>query len=156
MAGKVIQKDRGYKRIWRAIRAAKRNSYVAVGIPQSEEKYKDSPYTVAEIAAVHEFGSSDGHIPERSYIRSTLDENRGAYLTSLAETAKTAVDKGLPATKTALGRLGARVSADIKRKITAFDSPPNAPSTIAKKGSDNPLIDTGTLRRAITWRVEVS
>ncbi len=28
--------------------------------------------------------------------------------------------------------------------------PPNSPKTIAKKGSDSPLIDTGEMRKAIT------
>jgi len=36
--------------------------------------------------------------------------------------------------------------------MTALDQPPNAPSTVARKrGSTNPLIDTGQLRRSIDW-----
>lgn len=31
--------------------------------------------------------------------------------------------------------------------------PPNAPSTIAQKGSDRPLIDTGELRKSVAYVV---
>ena len=49
--------------------------------------------------------------------------------------------------------LGEKVVADVQRKIVALKDPPNAPSTIAKKGSANPLIDTGRLRQSIDFEV---
>ena len=36
----------------------------------------ESGSDLAMIAAVNEFGSDDGHTPERSYLRSTFDEHR--------------------------------------------------------------------------------
>ena len=50
-------------------------------------------------------------------------------------------------------RLGAKMVADVQEKLTDINSPPNAPATIAKKGSSNPLIDTGGLRQRITYKV---
>ena len=36
----------------------------------------------------------------------------------------------------------------------AISSPPLAPATIARKGSDKPLVDTGLMRNSITSRVD--
>ena len=43
---------------------------------------------------------------------------------------------------------------DIVESITQLDTPPNTPKTIARKGSSNPLIDTGFLRANVTFKVE--
>ena len=37
--------------------------------------------------------------------------------------------------------------------LTDLKTPPLAESTIRRKGSSNPLIDTGQLRSSITWQV---
>lgn len=49
-----------------------------------------------------------------------------------------------------MGRKGQNL---IYNEITALDTPPNAPSTIKRKGSSNPLIDTGAMRQAATWQI---
>jgi hypothetical protein len=41
----------------------------------------------------------------------------------------------------------------VKVKILDGDFEPNAPSTIAKKGSSHPLIDTGQEKNSVTWEV---
>ena len=50
-------------------------------------------------------------------------------------------------------RVGAKAVGGVKSYMTALKEPPNALSTIKRKGSANPLIDTGELRRAITYKV---
>jgi hypothetical protein len=49
--------------------------------------------------------------------------------------------------------MGSTLANAMKRKIVdgAGVPPPNAPSTVAKKGSSRPLVDTGRLVNAITW-----
>ena len=42
--------------------------------------------------------------------------------------------------------LGDAIVKDIKRTITEFSEPKNAPLTIANKGFDDPLIEKGELR----------
>jgi hypothetical protein len=44
-------------------------------------------------------------------------------------------------------------SSATQETITNFKSPANAPSTIKKKGSSHPLIDTGEMRSKITSKV---
>lgn len=42
----------------------------------------------------------------------------------------------------------------VKVYMTELKTPPNAPSTIKKKGSANPLIDTGAMRASVNYKVQ--
>ena len=55
--------------------------------------------------------------------------------------------------RTAADIIGAKAAAIMKRTIRDFDDPPNAPYTIAKKKSSNPLVDTGLLMQSVTWEL---
>lgn len=127
-----------------------KNYSVEVGIFGSDE------YVM--IASVHEFGatirrgSGSSTIPERSFLRTTFDEKNEEWInffkSQLRHVLALQMDEQM-----LFNRLGARMVGDIQKKITELDAPPNAPSTIAKKGSSNPLIDTGGLRMRVTYRV---
>ena len=52
-----------------------------------------------------------------------------------------------------MGELGLKAAVDVQEKVLDVKQPPNAPRTIARKGSANPLIDTGHLRQSITHEV---
>jgi phage gpG-like protein len=121
----------------------------------------ESGLTLVELAAIHEFGSADGHIPERSFIRGTLfarvaDQLKHRVTEAVKEIAEDKTD-----VKTAIGRLGAWAAAEIKNTISRNEAdgygdypyPPLADSTIAAKGSSTPLVDTGQLLNSITWEV---
>ena len=54
----------------------------------------------------------------------------------------------------ALSVLGMALVGDVQQRIRNRIPPPNAPYTIARKGSDVPLIDTGRLRQSIDFVVE--
>ena len=53
----------------------------------------------------------------------------------------------------ALSRAGIMFKNAIAREITNIKEPPNSPYTIAKKGSSNPLIDTGKMRASVNWKL---
>ena len=53
----------------------------------------------------------------------------------------------------ALSRAGIMFKNAIQREITNLKEPPNAQSTILKKGSSNPLIDTGLMRSKVEWKL---
>ncbi len=93
-------------------------------------------------------------IPARSFIRSTVDERRKQY----EEAGANQWNFVLEAKKTikkALVFMGQMIEKDIKAKIVAIDTPPNAPSTIkAKGGDDNPLIDTGAMLGSVRYAVK--
>lgn len=113
--------------------------------------------TVAEIAAIHEFGTQDRSVPERSFLRSTFDEKR-EELAKMGKALLLRVLDGKLTVRQALEAMGMKLAAETKKKITAGAGipPPLRPSTVAAKGSDRPLVDTGRLLNAITWAVENS
>ena len=102
-------------------------------------------------AAANEFGTET--IPERSFMRSTVDEEQRVYLDHLERAAGEFADGRQGRAVQTLERLGLRAVGDIQEKIVELRDPPNAPSTIASKGSSNPLIDTGNMRQSVDYLV---
>ena len=107
-----------------------------------------------QVGAVHEFGAPKAGIPERSWMRSAIDENR-EKINQIKEKLYGNIIDGRTNTQTALGKLGLAVETMIKRKITTLREPALDPKTIANKGSSNPLIDIGQMRASIQSIVEL-
>ena len=91
-------------------------------------------------------------IPERSYLRAWFDENVDALQATMEHLIGQVVE-GKISGRAALETIGGYVATHVQAYMVDLKTPPNAPSTIARKGSSNPLIDTGQLKDAITWRV---
>lgn len=53
----------------------------------------------------------------------------------------------------ALSKAGELFVGFIQKEITNLKEPPNAESTILKKGSSNPLIDSGDMRQSVQWKL---
>lgn len=88
-------------------------------------------------------------IPARSFIRSTVDANREKYNTEAAKELQKVLDNGGNSLQVALGRMGLLIESNIKNTIVTLKTPPNKEETKRRKGSDNPLIDTGELLNSI-------
>jgi hypothetical protein len=154
----VIDRDMGYGDLMVRL-AGMQSVSVLVGVEGTgtevsvdESGHVTATPDLAQIAIWNEFGTQDGHAPERSFLRSTMDENRAKYL-RLQEVAVGRMIDGLDP-RLAYGAVGLVATADVRRKIRSRVDPPNAPSTIARKGSDLPLVDTGELYDAIGYTVE--
>jgi len=152
---KTTVKDMGYEKAMDAIKVAKGHPFVKVGVLQKDagKKRQGDKFTLAQVAAVQEFGSSNGNIPERSYIRSTMDEKR-KEISFLSDKLIGQILAGKMTVSRALKIMGLDIAAKIKGKITNLREPANAPSTVRRKGSSNPLVDTGRLRSSINSKVE--
>lgn len=154
MASGVTDKDLGYKRTMQALAVLSGQGEVPrvmVGVRGTAPPAEDGTPMVI-IAATNEFGSSDGHVPERSFLRSTADENRERYALLIQRVVVRTLDGHDLATE--LGRVGAIAVGDVQKKISTGPFLVNAPSTIARKGKGKgPLIDTGRLRQSIDWEV---
>ncbi len=124
---------------------------IDVGIFDSAGPHKYSTMSVVEIATIHEFGNE--HCPERSFLRAWFDENESKCRAAVVAMLE-AVLAGKYTKDQALQLLGQRFVGEIQKRIANGIPPPNAPSTIAQKGSDKPLIDTGQLRSAITYAID--
>lgn len=132
-------------------KAKSEDRIVKVGLPSGSSPYPDGT-SVIMVGAVHEFGAPDQGIPERSWMRSALRGNRRDLVAMTQKLAKRVQDGDLSMTE-ALELLGTKAASMMQGQIVDVSSPPNAPQTIARKGSSNPLIDTGHLRQAVTYQV---
>ena len=146
---RVTEKDHGWKRIKGETKAAQ-NSGVKVGILSDETETYDNGADMLLVAAANEFGTADGHIPPRPFIRGGFDQNQRA-LGRTAERLWNQVLAGTLTARQALGLLGEQHQGQVQEYIVALQTPLNAPSTIAQKGSSNPLNDEGRLRNSIRW-----
>lgn len=52
-----------------------------------------------------------------------------------------------------LGLMGARIKGQLQQTIVEFKDPPNAPSTIAQKGFNDPLIWSNHMRNSVDYEV---
>lgn len=120
------------------------NDAVDIGLLADEDEQ------LLVIAGANEFGTRDGHIPERSFIRAGVDENE-AQINAAADRLWKMVIDGRITKAVALAKMGEIIQRHVQRKITTLRTPINELSTIRKKKSSNPLIDTGRMRASIRW-----
>lgn len=178
MSTKLIDRDLGWKEFVQNV-ARMGDARVKVGVMDDGEDYPEG-ITVAEVAAINEFGTEDGRIPERSFLRSTFDEKREELLV-LAEMLTQRILFGKSTVEDAMNVLGATLASAIKKTIADGVDPPNAESTARRKAATGktakyfnkpaetlgdalaqvgalaavkPLVDTGRLMGSITWAVE--
>lgn len=153
----ITMDDKVFKAL-RAKLAHAKDAHVKIGVLESKGgggSPDGSSVSLAELAAIHEFGAPKAGIPARSFLRKTFtdEEGREALSRFLTRTGRQLIADKLDV-KTALDQLGAWAVAQIKKRIKEHIPPPNKPATIKAKGSSTPLVDTGQLINAITWEVK--
>lgn len=92
-------------------------------------------------------------IPERSFIRATFNKQY-KKVASRFNQIFISFGKRQYDVKGRLKLIGIEQEMETKKTIDNMKTPPNAPSTISKKGSSKPLIDTGELRSKIISEVQ--
>jgi len=140
-------------------KVAKLKGAVDVGI------FGEQDSDLVKQAAANEFGAENAGrngnitIPERSFIRSTFDEQK-EDLTKSIDKAKVDVVIGKVDKDEFLNRLGLFLGGKIVAKINDSKqwAVPNAESTIAAKTragkvGDQPLVDTGRTKQSITHKL---
>ena len=100
---------------------------------------------IANIAMWNELGTSRS--PARPFMRKSVDENTDKIKSMCARQLKRL---GASA-QDILEKIGVFQKGLIQRKIVDGTFEPNAPSTIRKKGSSRPLIDTGRMRQSVNF-----
>lgn len=135
-----------------------KNHYIAIGIFSDAGEHPDAEINMVELARVHEFGATIKQgdstivIPERSFIRAGFDSKK-KNINKQAEKLLTDVIMMKTTAKPAMESLGQVIVTQLQKYLTNLSQPPNAASTIAQKGSSNPLIDEGHLRDSIVYKV---
>jgi hypothetical protein len=109
-------------------------------------KQFDGP--VAQVAFWQEFGTDNG-VPPRPFMRETVAKYSGQWGNKLGKT--------LRATKydarKSLKIMGRGIQLEMRQTLNDWTEPPNAPRTVARKGFNKPLIDTGHLERSIDFQI---
>lgn len=110
---------------------------------------EQSPATLAEIAMFNELGTST--IPARPFMKQAmengLDELSDFVSTGLSKIAKSGKLEQF------LNLVGVKLVDMVQTEIENGNFVPNAPSTIARKGSDHPLIDTATMKNSVGYQI---
>jgi hypothetical protein len=151
MANRFKETDTGFGKLMTSMKG--KDSGVQVGFLRSSGVYKENPdMTVAQVAAIHEFGSKDGSIPERSFMRTAIHENSNE-LTKLLKKLTSLIAESKMNEHAAMGHIGEFVKNLIKGRIVSGPFTPNTPETIKRKGSSSPLIDTGQMLASVEYKV---
>lgn len=117
---------------------------VYVGFPAEFDKKVEGSdnFNLASLAAVLEFGNE--RIPSRPFLRQTLTENQEKYTALFVKLFESGVSIDQIYEQIALIAQG-----DVQQNIVNGKWTANAPSTIKRKKSSKPLIDTGKLRQSV-------
>jgi len=155
--------DKGFRAFQKFLKDAQDPGIVEIGVLDTPfnnaPAFNDGPganadaYSVVQYASVNEYGTKDGRIPARSFIGSTVDEKKRS-ISAKSVWMQRKLFLGQITLSQALGLMGEHIRNLVDDKIVNLRSPPNKPSTIKKKGSSNPLIDTGRLRQSISYQVK--
>lgn len=141
----AVRVKNGTKELARIVRTFRGRDKVKVGFPTGTST------EVLDKAVYNEFGTRD--IPERPFLRNALRDGKREIQTAATRVARSIIARRMTKTQ-GLNQLGILGKNLIQESITDLRDPPNAGSTIETKGSSNPLIDSGEMRRAVTWKVE--
>ncbi len=143
-----------FTRLNRLVKNLRGKNYVDVGILGDVKEARGEGLTTASIMAVHEFGSIQRSIPERSWLRMPLETGSRNIESQVAPKIESLLEEG--DVKGVFKLLGIACEARIQ---DAFETggfgnwPELSDSTIDAKGSDAILIDTGQARQAVTSKV---
>ena len=109
-------------------------------------------YSEAHSLYIQSHGSPLWHIPPRPVLEPSIEANKEPIAKQLQQATVAALDGDSVGVDHALHRAGFVAENAAKGWFEKPENgwPPNSPRTIAAKGSDSPLIDTGEMRKAIT------
>jgi len=104
---------------------------------------------LVDIAMWNEFGTVD--IPSRPFMRDSVDKHE-ADINYMLAAQKDALLHGATA-REILNTAGIFQQDLIQTEIEQGDFVANAPATVRSKGSDKPLIDTGTMKNSVHYQI---
>lgn len=134
------------RKVQRALEAVK-GMTVAVGF--GSETYPDGT-SVADVALYHEYGTST--MPARPFLTSTGKKNQ-AEISRLVKDVGAGACRGTDPEEPAK-KLAEKLEKMYREEIQSGNYAANAPSTIARKGSSTPLVDTGLMSSAVHAQVK--
>jgi hypothetical protein len=105
---------------------------------------------VAMIAAIQEYGAPRAGIPPRPFFRRMIAAKSGEWPAAIKQLL---IDNNYDA-RAALEQAGIAIEGQLRQSIIELVDPPLAQSTIDRKGSSKPLVDSGHLLRSVDHEVK--
>ena len=123
---------------------------VRVGYQQGADFYDEEgkKVDVLDVAMFNELGTS--RIPSRPFMRDSVDNNADK-ISSFCKSKLKGIANGSKTADAVLKEIGAMQVGLVQQTIRDGNFAPNSPRTIAQKGSDKPLIDTGKMRQSVHY-----
>jgi hypothetical protein len=156
IGGHVEVRDGVWKKLYSMVKDLDKK-YVKVGIMSDrggQEVEEGSNLTMLELGMIHQFGSEKANIPARYWLTTYFESKPDEVSAKVSELARAVVMNKVDVRR-GLELLGLWATAQVKKTITTGEHlpPPLSPVTIARKGSDRPLVDTGRFVNSITHEV---
>lgn len=133
------------------------NNEVVVGITMESNSARGDAPSNAELLYIHDQGSPDRHIPPRPVLKPAIaqPEVKEKIQTMMREAAVAALVNGNMEKCEQNFHKAGMIGRDACKKYIQDGGKlaPNAPMTVAMKGSSKPLIDTGSMLNSITYAV---
>jgi hypothetical protein len=134
-----------------------KDAYVTIGLHEDAGQYPgENAPSVVEVGLWNEFGTATS--PERSWLRSAIDEGQGQINQWRDEAILHIMNDGWTVEK-ALEMMGFRIQVLIQNKIKSDVPPSLADSTAKAKTASGvapvTLIDTGLMLRSVTYKVHL-
>lgn len=133
---------------------------ILLGVPSSTANKREGiedekePINNAELLSIHEHGTIDGRIPARPLIEPVIIQEKVYINNGFDKYLKLIIANKFNQAEIQLEKMAIYLEGKLVEYFDNNNWTPNAPSTIKKKGSAKPLIDTGDLRRSIRAFVE--
>lgn len=122
---------------------------VRTGFQRGEATEEDGT-DICDVAAWSELGTEN--MPARPFLRKSVDENEDK-IADFVDAGMEGLVRGVSAGQF-LKNFGVFQKDLIQEKITEGDFVPNVESTIRKKKSSRPLIDTGRMKQAVNYQIK--
>ena len=146
---------KGYSSLMSIIVPDVENTRILMGVPadtandRETEDEEKSDINNAYLLSIHEHGSIDGRIPARPLLEPVIKQEEQFIKRGWAKYIKLMGEGSMEAAQTHIQKMALYMEGKLVEYFDNNNWTPNAPSTIARKGSAKPLIDTGDLRRSI-------
>lgn len=121
---------------------------VCIGFQHGKDR--DNKVDMADVAAWNEFGTVRS--PSRPFMRNSIDNNMDKIKAfGAAQVRRIAAGA---TSRDVLNAMGAMQKGLMQHEITEGHFQANAPSTVRRKKSDRPLVDTGQMRQSIHFVIK--
>lgn len=142
----ILSGGQNVERYFRALaQKVRRGGTLKVGFMAGATYPDGTP--VPLVAALNEFGTSKA--PPRPFFRNMISQKSSGWGPAAG---KLLVSNNYDV-RTTLTLVGEGIKGQLQQSIASNIPPPNAPSTIARKGHSRTLIDTGQMLNSVTYLV---